>query len=483
MRLRMVERVAPVGILAFIAAAGGLGFGERACGAEGTARKPNVIVIVADDLGYAEVNGAGKQDIPTPRIQSLAANGVYCSNGYVSCPVCSPTRAGLLTGRYQQRFGHEFNPGPAAQASDNFGLPLTETTLPDRMKKAGYATGMVGKWHLGYEPKYRPLKRGFDEFFGFLGGAHSYIDSGADRNNRIYRGDSPVDEQSYLTDAFGREAVAFIDRHKQEPFFLYLTFNAVHAPLQGADKYLARFANIKDEKRRTFSAMLSAMDDNVGAVLDKLQQDKLDENTLIFFISDNGGPTPQTTSRNDPLHGFKAQTWEGGIRVPLIVQWKGKLPAGKTYDQPVIALDILPTAVTAAGGSLAGDHPLDGVDLAPYLSGQNAKPPHDALYWRFGPQWAIRKGNLKLVQPPTGAVQLYDLPTDVGELKDLASEKPDAAKDLASDYQKWNSQLASPLWQPQRAAKAGQAKAAGKGKGNGKAKARRAAQQKKAEAT
>ncbi len=429
---------------------------SAAADATAPARKPNIVVIVADDLGYAEVVCQGAQSIPTPRIHSIRDGGVCFTNGYVTCPVCSPTRAGLLTGRYQQRFGHEFNPGSAAEASDNFGLPLSEITLADRLEKLGYATGMVGKWHLGYKEAYRPGRRGFDEFFGFLGGAHSYFDNGTDRANSIYRGNHRVEEKEYLTDAFGREAVAFIDRHKQQPFFLYLPFNSVHAPLQVPAKYLDRFPQIKDEKRRTFAAMLSAMDDNIGAVLDKLQQEKLDEQTLIFFISDNGGPTRQTTSRNDPLHGFKAQVWEGGIRIPYMVQWKGHLPAGKVYRQPVISLDILPTALAAAGGPLSGDHPLDGVDLVPYLTGQNNKPPHDTLYWRFGAQWAVRKGDFKLVHPPQAAVQLFNLSADIGEQHDLAGEKPELVKELEKSWKEWDSQLAPPRWKTQqpRAARA-----------------------------
>jgi arylsulfatase A-like enzyme len=414
-------------------------------------RKPNIVVIVADDLGYGEVVCHGAQPVSTPRIHSIRDAGVCFSNGYVTCPVCSPTRAGLLTGRYQQRFGHEFNPGPPAQASDDFGLPLSEITLANRLKQVGYSTGMVGKWHLGYKPAYRPRQRGFDEFLGFLAGAHSYVDSGADRNNLIYRDNRRIEEKEYLTDAFGREAVSFIDRHKQQPFFLYLTFNSVHAPLQAPAKYLDRFQDINDEKRRTFAAMLSAMDDNIGAVLDKLQQEKLDEQTLIFFISDNGGPTPQTTSGNNPLHGFKAQVWEGGIRVPFMVQWKGHLPAGKIYDAPVSSLDILPTAVMAAGGSLAGDHPLDGVDLVPYLTGHNSKPPHDALYWRFGAQWAIRKGDFKLVHPPQSDAQLFNLAQDIGEQHDLAGEKPELVQELEKAWKEWDSQLTAPRWKAQRA--------------------------------
>lgn len=415
--------------------------------------KPNIIVIVADDLGYAEIACGGKQEIPTPHIQSIAAGGVCFTNGYVTCPVCSPTRAGLLTGRYQQRFGHEFNPGPAQQAEDNFGLPLSEITLPDRLKKAGYRTGMVGKWHLGYKSEFQPRKRGFDEFFGFLGGAHSYVDSSADPHNRIYRGEQAIDEPEYLTDALGREAVAFIDREKQHPFFLYLTFNAVHAPLEVPQKYRQRVASIADPKRRTFAAMLTAMDDNVGAVLDKLKGDKLTDNTLVFFIADNGGPTPQTTSRNNPLRGFKGQVWEGGIRVPFMAQWPGHLPAGKVYGQPVSSLDIVPTALAAAGASPGNDKPLDGVDLLPHLTGAKTTPPHENLYWRFGPQWAIRQGNYKLLQPRGEAAQLFDLAADVGEQKNLAADKPEIVEKLRAAYQKWNAQLEEPRWQGRKQAK------------------------------
>jgi arylsulfatase A-like enzyme len=432
--------------------------------------KPNIVLIVGDDLGYGEILCRGKQDIPTPNLRSLATGGVCFTNAYVSCPVCSPTRAGLLTGRYQQRFGHEFNPGPATAAAANFGLSLEEATIAERLKKLGYATGMVGKWHLGYRPEFHPQKRGFDEFFGFLGGAHSYVDSAADPANRILRGTEPVDEPAYLTDALGREAVAFIDRHKSEPFFLYLPFNAVHAPLEAPDKYLNRFSEIGNAKRRTFAAMLSAMDDAVGQVLEKLRADSLEENTLIFFITDNGGPTAQISSKNDPLRGFKGQVWEGGIRVPFVVQWKGHLPADKIVEAPVIALDILPTAVAAAGGQTSGGKKLDGVNLLPYLEGETTAPPHEALYWRFGPQWAIRKGNWKLLQAQEGGEQLFDLAGDVGEQKDLAAEKPDVVAELKKDYAAWNAELDEPKWRNQRARPA-----AGKAKNKAKNKAKRKA--------
>ncbi|MCX5758725.1 MAG: sulfatase-like hydrolase/transferase, partial [Candidatus Hydrogenedentes bacterium] len=353
--------------------------GETAWGAEPA--RPNIVVILADDLGYADLGCQGCSDIPTPNIDSLAREGVRFTNGYVSCPVCSPTRAGLMTGRYQQRFGHEFNPGPPTAAQDTFGLPLDQPTIAERLKAAGYATGLFGKWHLGFKPEMQPQKRGFDEFYGFLGGAHNYLRVG-EKANPIMRGTEPVADIDYTTDAFAREAVSFIDRHRTVPFFLYVPFNAVHAPLEAPEKYLSRFPNIEDKKRRTFAAMLSALDDNVGLILAKLRECQLEENTLVFFISDNGGPTVQTSSRNHPLQGFKGQVYEGGIRVPFLAQWKGRIPSGKVDDRPVIAIDVHPTALAVAGVIPPADAKLEGVNLLPYLTGQESAAPHDALFWR-----------------------------------------------------------------------------------------------------
>jgi len=404
--------------------------------------KPNILFIAADDLGYGELGAQGAKDIPTPNIDSIAAAGVRFTNGYVSCPVCSPTRAGWITGRYQQRFGHEFNPGSAQQADENFGLPLSETTLADRLKAAGYATGLVGKWHLGYRPPFHPLRRGFDEFFGFLGGAHPYLPGRP--ADPILRGTEPVAESEYLTEAFAREALAFLDRRRRQPFFLYLSFNAVHAPLEATEKYLARFPSVSDPRRRTFAAMLSAMDDAVGRVLARLREHGLEDDTLIFFISDNGGPTRNTTSRNDPLRGFKGQVWEGGIRVPFFMQWKRRLPRGVVYDRPVIALDIVPTALEAAG--VAAPPSLDGVSLLPLLAGKRSSGPHEALYWRFGPQGAIRKGDWKLVRLEGSPPQLYNLAEDVSESRDLGSAQPARLKELSADWEAWNSRLEPPRW-------------------------------------
>jgi len=410
------------------------------------AGRPNVLVIVADDLGYMDLGVQGCQDVPTPNIGSIARNGVRFTDGYVSCPVCSPTRAGLVTGRYQQRFGHEFNPGPATAADTQFGLPLTETTLADRMKSLGYATGMVGKWHLGYRPELHPLKRGFDEFFGFLGGAHSYVNALADKANPILRGAEPVDEKEYLTDAFTREAVAYIRRRQKEPFFLYLTYNATHGPMEPFDKYTSRFPSISEPRRRTFAGMLTALDEGVGAVLKTLGETGVLDNTLVFFVSDNGGPTAGNTSRNDPLRGFKGQVLEGGIRVPFLMQWKARVPAGVVYRRPVIALDILPTAVAAAGGKIPPEAKLDGINLLPYVTGKNKAAPHEALYWRFGQPAALRQGDWKLLRQLDDKWQLYNLAEDVGETKELAAANPEKAKELQAAWEAWNAQLQAPRW-------------------------------------
>jgi arylsulfatase A-like enzyme len=427
-------------------------------------RPPNILILLADDLGYADIGANGCKDVATPNIDSLAKNGVRLTSGYVSGPYCSPTRAGLLTGRYQQRFGHEFNPGPIQNADPDFGLPLTETTMADRLKANGYATALVGKWHLGFEAKFHPQRRGFDEFFGFLGGAHSYLQNQANRN-AIVRGTEPIKEVTYTTDMFGDEAVLFIERNKGTPWFLYLAFNADHAPMEATDKYLARVEHIQDPLRRTFAAMHTALDDNIGKVLAALKKHGLENDTLVVFLSDNGGPTPFNASRNDPLRGFKAQTWEGGVRVPFIVQWKGTLPAGKVYAQPAMQIDILPTALAAMGVQAKPEWKLDGVNLLPYLTGTNSGRPHDALYWRFGEQMAIRQGDWKLVKAPEAGVaiiersspgsaagaHLYNLATDIGEQNNLAAKEPERVRQLATAWEKWNAQLEEPRWTPERA--------------------------------
>ncbi|MGI8981140.1 MAG: sulfatase family protein [Pirellulaceae bacterium] len=457
----------------------GLAFMESVVFAADTpAKKPNIIIFLADDLGYGELGMQGNKEIPTPHIDSIAKAGVRFTSGYVSGPYCSPTRAGLMTGRYQTRFGHEFNEGAATPGGSPFGLPLTEKTIANRFKEMGYATCAIGKWHLGRQPEFFPMHRGFDEFFGTVANSsflnpQNFIDSR--KGGQV----TPIkDDTFYTTDAYRERAVDWIEKHKDQPYLLYLPFNAQHAPLQATEKYLARHAGIADEKRRIFAAMMSAMDDAIGAVLQKVRDLGQEENTLIFFLADNGGPTSQTTSKNTPLRGNKATTWEGGVRVPFAAQWKGHIPAGRTFDQPIIQLDILPTAISAAGGKIDPEWKLDGVNLLPHLTGEvdgnlgRLKPPHEALYWRFGQQWAVRHGDWKLVvsnEPMNAArkdkpASLFNLAEDISESKDLAADQPEKVKELRALWEKWNAELQPPRWLPVPAAQKGKAKQKNKDK-------------------
>lgn len=416
-------------------------------------RKPNVIVILSDDHGYSEIGLQGCKEVATPHIDSIGKAGVRFTNGYVSCPVCSPTRAGLMTGRYQQRFGHEDNPGPPGVCSPIFGLPLSEKTMADYMKAQGYATGMVGKWHLGHRAECHPQKRGFDEFFGFLTGAHSYTKSGVGTLEPILRGTEEVDEKEYLTDALGREAVSFIDRHKSKPFFLYLAFNAVHAPMEPPARYANDFQEFKNPQKRSYAAMLKAMDENVGKVLAKLKSSGLEEDTLIVFLGDNGGYRVAGMTPNAPLNGFKGDTLEGGVRVPFLMQWKGNIEAGKVYEKPVMSLDVLPTAVTVAGAKPADN--VDGVNLLPYVSGKDTSAPHDRVFWRWIDKSGARVGDWKLVRNGDGTEKLFNLADDIGETKDLAASKPEKLKELQAAYKEWDAKNVTPKWLDGRRAKAG----------------------------
>jgi len=403
------------------------------------AAKPNILLFYADDLGYGELGCYGFKEVPTPNIDTIAANGLRFTSGYVSAPLCSPSRAGLMTGRYQQRYGHENNEMTSEQ-----GLPLAETTLGQRMKALGYATGIVGKWHLGKEPALLPVKRGFDDYFGVFGNPGSYFTPKGFINSRVSLEPQQAPPGFYTTDAFAAFAAGWIAEHKDAPWFLYMPFNAVHAPHEASEKYLQRFQHISEPRRRQFDGMLSALDDAVGLVLGKLRALKLEENTLIFFISDNGAPGGR--SGNGLLRGGKHTCWEGGMRLPWMMQWKGRLPAGKVEDRPVVQLDVLPTCVAAAGGTVDPAWKLDGVNLLPYLADGNKARPHQTLCWRIDGMWAIRHGDLKLVHgdmnndPP----EFFDLAADIGEKNNLAASQPDKAKELKALWDQWNAQMAAP---------------------------------------
>ncbi len=406
-------------------------------------RRPNVVIFLSDDVGYGEYGFQGNNEIPTPHIDSIAKNGVRFTQGYVSGPYCSPTRAGLMTGRYQTRFGHEFN-----NSGPGFGLPLTEKTMADRFKALGYATVCIGKWHLGAGPEFLPMKRGFDEFYGTVANTEFFQPKAFVDSRKSAAVHAVTEESFYTTDAYAERAVDWIGQHRDAPFLLYLPFNAQHAPLQAAKKYKDRFPHIADEKRRTFAAMMSAMDDAVGRVLEKIRQTGQEEHTLIWFLSDNGGPTESTTSKNGPLRGFKATTLEGGVRIPFCVQWKGRLPAGKTYEAPVIQLDILPTSLAAAGSAAPADGKPDGVNLLPFLNGESKDKPHETLFWRFGEQWAIRQGDWKLVaaRPDRNEAKLFNLAADTGEANDLTASQPAKTKELKAAWDAWNKEQKDPLW-------------------------------------
>ncbi len=451
----------------------------------GADEQPNIILLVADDLGYGELGCQGNPQIPTPHIDSIAKNGVRFTNGYVTAPFCSASRAGYMTGRYQTRFGHEFNPTGARNEDPNAGLPVGQKTLGDHLREQGYATALIGKWHLGGTAKYNPMRRGFDEFFGFLHEGHYFLPppwKGAttmlrrkalpgggkgrwtskdgklvltthmghnepdyDADNPIYRAGQPVEEKEYLTDALTREAVDFIDRHRERPFFLYLAYNAVHSPLQGADAWMEKFSHIEDVHRRIFAAMLGNMDASVGEVLAKIRDTGLEENTLVFFISDNGGPTRELTSSNAPLRGEKGQVYEGGLRVPFLAQWKGKIAPGTEYHEPVISLDMF---ATAAGLERHGD----GANLLPYLNGQKKGAPHEQLYWRIGHRRALRMGDWKVLTQSRGKKnvpakwELYNLKNDIGETKNLAESESGKLKELVARWESLNEEMVESVW-------------------------------------
>ena len=433
------------------AAAGvfGLGLSGFSCASSqavsGSGRKrPNILLIVADDLGYNDLGCQGGTEIPTPFIDTIAANGVRFTDGYVTCAICSPSRAALLTGIYQQRFGFEFLVPEAENAN---GIPKTVKNIAEYLKPQGYRTCAIGKWHVGSAEHCLPNNRGFDEFFGIRGGNRNYFDlepkSGEPVSyyQNIYRNNEAVTEKEYLTDALGREAAAFIKKQDEEPFFMYLAFNAVHLPLQAKKEYEARFkGKIKGSNRVTYAGMLVSMDEAVGRVLATIKEKGIEDDTIIMFLSDNGGKL--RIADNAPLRGEKGQLLEGGIRVPMLMQWKGKLPAGSKYSKPVISIDLSATILAAA--DVKSD--IEGVDLMPFITGKDAASPHDALYWRLGDVWAVRKGDWKMIgRPLSQSFNLYNLADYIRE-KDISAEHPEKVKEMRDVYDSWNKLNAEPAW-------------------------------------
>lgn len=473
-------------------------------------RRPNVIVILADDLGYGDTSVYGSRIIKTPNIDALAADGVRFTQGYVTHPVCAPSRAAILTGRYQQRFGWEFNPVGRDRTG---GVDRGQAFIGQVLKGAGYHTGMVGKWHLGAAPGYQPLDRGFDEFFGMTAGATAFmtrfepgdesftplnsagsyrtavaaepLPPGATEKDRmpqvrakapIQRGRDVVEVGGYLTDAFTDDALRFVGENKSRPFFLYLAYNAPHTPLQAPKKYIDRYRDVADPGKRVYAAMVSAVDDGVGKLRAKLKAEGLEKDTLIVFLSDNGcAGYVLGACTNAPLNGFKGTHLEGGVRIPYIVAWPGHVKGGRVDDRMVSSLDIAPTAASLAGAKLPNG--TDGVDLIPYLTGRDKGTPNPTLYWRAGPNFAIRDGDNKMwdvdradpkenasvgaevtpdgTHPQAGSpfgryVMLYDLKADLGETKNLSAARPDLVAALRAKIAAWDKGNVAPQWTSMR---------------------------------
>lgn len=420
---------------------------------------PNLVVIMTDDMGYADVGFNGCKDIPTPAIDRIAHGGVRFTQGYVSYPVSGPSRAGFLTGRYQDRFGFTTNPSVDPD-NPKAGLPLEEETMAQVLRKAGYKSGIVGKWHMGTHPVFHPLERGFDYFYGFLSGGHRYFPEELTLtdlsevtekwewyNTKIIENREAVETDEYLTDEFSHAAVKFIKEQivNDQHFMLFLAYNAPHAPLQATDKYLSRFSHIDDNKRRTYAAMVSAVDDGVARILSVLDEGGIQNNTIVVFLSDNGGAT-NNASDNGQLRGHKSDLFEGGVRVPFAIKWEGVIPAGMTYEKPVLSLDIMATIVAQTDVKINPLRPLDGIDLISYLTGVNNDEPHDYLFWRKWEQnaMAIRNGNNKLVSNSDmdrELPQLFNLTTDMSETTNINSNQHEVSEKLLLEWQEWDAKL------------------------------------------
>lgn len=430
---------------------------------------PNLLLIVADDMGYGDLGSYGSLQVETPHLDRLAREGVRCTDAYVSAPVCAPSRAGLMTGRHGARFGFEHNLStPPSLEASWAGIPLDEPLLSDRLHALGYRTGLVGKWHLGQSvPEHHPLERGFESFFGMLGGSHGYWPT-ADRN-RLMRGHDAVDaiRVPYLTDWFTREALDFVEVDDERPWFLYLSYNTPHGPMQAREDDLARYEHIQDETRRIYCAMQHRMDVGIGQLIATLEARGELANTLIIFLSDNGGSVEVSHAVNAPLRGTKGTFLEGGIRVPMLLHWPAQLEP-RVYSEAVSALDVMATMVAAAGGTPppAGERvpragatgrqrPIyDSVDLTPYLRGEVEGAPHEALCWRMALRGsAIRVGTWKLIRPNSEFPQLYDLATDPGETHDLMEAEPERARALLDRLNRWEASfernplfISAPRW-------------------------------------
>jgi arylsulfatase A-like enzyme len=423
-------------------------------------KKPNIVLLFSDDAGYADFGFQGSKVMHTPNLDKLASEGVRFSQGYVSASVCGPSRAGLMTGRYQQSFGFEENNVPSYMSSnsaldgENMGLPLDQVTIGDHLKALGYTTAIFGKWHLGGADCYHPTKRGFDEFYGFRGGARSYYEypniQNVPRENHLERNfEGYAEPERYLTDRLGEEAVDFIERNQNKPFFAFVSFNAVHTPMEAEEKDMAEFPLLSG-KRQQVAGMTLALDRACGLILDKLKELGLEENTIVVFTNDNGGPTDKNASINLPLAGTKSNHLEGGVRVPYIMRWPGEIKENTVYDYPVSTMDLLPTFVAAAGGDSKALKNVDGVDLLPFIKHEDTNRPHNVLFWKKACRASVRFGDWKLLRFPDRPAELYNITKDESEQNDLAAKYPDKVREMYKMIFDWESTLERPRWLLQR---------------------------------
>jgi arylsulfatase A-like enzyme len=419
------------------------------------AAQPNIIFVLLDDMGYADLGCTGAKDIRTPHIDRLASEGLRFTDFYSNAPVCTPTRAAFITGRWQQRIGFEWAMGYTAEQYRRvngqwieepdklaLGLPSSEVTIAEMLKQAGYATGVFGKWHLGYQPEHNPTRHGFDEYFGvLLGHVDYYRYNYFDGTFALRDGEQPVKVEGYLTDLISRRAVEFVRKHAKQPFFLYVPYNALHWPFQPPDRPLPALTkeNAYDGSRQIYGAMLERVDNGVGMLLAELEKQGVLDDTLFVLSSDNGG---ERFSDNSPLFNHKQTLWEGGIRVPCLMRWPTKLPKGKVIAQPAITMDLTATFLTAAGVDIPTN--LDGINLLPNLTGET--PPRERTFcWRVNrsnrKQKAIRHGDWKYVEDGGAVEMLFNLQDDIGERRDLAFRRPEILADLKTRLKAWEEEM------------------------------------------